>query len=239
MHPQATIQPGESTPVERRKGGRPKGCTTSEQKKGGRSKGSTTAKGRKGETPKGSGERKKGGRPKGTTIAAKREKKQALADATEKAAAEYLRARAESRRKGERCLRNGTLEEVCQAAEKEMGIPEESINRDTVRSRVTRGNPSGRSASSTSPLQDVEPLIVEACVERVKNGETLTCSSVIPLALSIIKGTEYERKLLEWKKIYLGFQDTSSDELCLSAKWYSNFMKRHKEDLKPARNKKP
>lgn len=173
------------------------------------------------------------GRKKGSTKAAHKFHLRNLNAAITEAATEYeivKKTYAKFESTGEIRLRtgktpNGILDMIIERTEKKYNLDRKSINRHTVKTRVTKGNVSGLAAQKISPVADLEPGIVEWCIELARMGAALTKDQVIGLANELIQGTKYEQDLAAFKiKRGIGTKD---DETMLGAAWYRGLMKRH------------
>jgi hypothetical protein len=85
----------------------------------------------------------------------------------------------------------GTLANLIQSTTNKLGLPDGIIKKETILSRLRRGNISGIAHHKISPLNEVEPLLVELCIQMAKIGEALTKENVMDLATELINGTEH------------------------------------------------
>jgi len=95
-----------------------------------------------------------------------------------------------------------------------------------VRSRVKRGNLTAYNKNQQSPINKIEPIIVEFCVRLGKMGCPLTKTTVIELANDIISGTELKEEVLNCKQL----RKLKSIEKLGNA-WYRGFLSRHEDVL--------
>ena len=135
------------------------------------------------------------------------------------------------------------MHEIKKAAEK-YSITPTRIKPETIKTRAKRGNPTGKNEATTSPLADVEPLIVDYCIKMGELRQPLSKDNVIALARDLIRGTEHAHRLKEWRQRF-SFDPTSDGErkeddnatassdgdVTLSDSWYKGFMRRHKKRL--------
>ena len=129
--------------------------------------------------------------------------------------------------------------EIKKAARKYCVTPTR-IKAETIKTRAKRGNPSGANRATTSPLAEVEPLIVDYCIKMGELRQPLSRPNVIALARDLIRGTEHARRLREWRRRF-SFDPTSGSEgkedensesdVTLTDSWYKGFMKRHSKRL--------
>lgn len=176
-----------------------------------------------------SSERRTAGRK---SIEAKQREEKSVADAIFGAAEEFQKVLFEYQEKGMK-LPNGKLNEIVSDFEKENGLQDNSISRSTVKSRVYRKNIEGQAHQKVSPLLEVEPIIVEYCIELANIGEALTKESVIELMEETIKGTKYEEALKNFK-MSRNIEMKNSNSVVGNA-WYHGFMKRNNQLVRKGR----
>jgi Tc5 transposase DNA-binding domain len=151
--------------------------------------------------------------------------KVAKTKATNKYLEEKLKSEAEGRK-----ISNGTVDSIIESAIAEFNLTPTSISKQTIYSRVRRNNTAGTQPQKMSPIEEIEPLIVEWCVKLAKMGKPLTRNDVIELASEIIEGTKYTDNLIKFKDKRNIQEDGERSRL--SHGWYRGFMNRHKEALK-------
>lgn len=177
-------------------------------------------------------DRSRGGRPKGITNEVVRNERKQIAEATVTASKRFKQVRDNARLRGrDRCVK-GTLASIINAVEEEYGLPAGTLDSNTIRQRVDRNNLSGQSESRTSPLLEIEPVLVEYCIRLARIGQPLTKDQLTGLAISMIEGTSIEEKLNAWKKKYSHFND--KNEL-LGDGWYQGFINRNSLTLSRVR----
>jgi hypothetical protein len=165
----------------------------------------------------------KGGRPLGATNEAKcdRQEREQKAKAD---AVQALLARWAVREPGKRSKKN-ELKLIIEAAKKKFNVEDLFIAESMIRERATRGkvpNPTAR--GRVSPMLEIEPLLVTfvICMQRI--GQPLNPTTFLELANSLIQGTPLEEKILASKK---GGKSGAANGI----KYYTGFMKRHKEEI--------
>lgn len=139
----------------------------------------------------------KGGRPIGITNSAKLEKTMNLHNALTKAAIMFAEERAKATQE-RKSVRNGCLDEIAEKIEAEFDLPSGTINKHTVVSRVRRNNLTAFAHQRVSPVDPVEPYIVEYCIRLANMGAALDKDQVLTLANSVIDGTEFRKKLMDF-----------------------------------------
>ena len=142
--------------------------------------------------------RSNAGRPKGTTNQAKLEATIRTNTAITKAAMKYADERSRAKSKGTN-VGKGFLKNLLQETEEEFGLVAGTLIFSTIKARVERNNLTGFAPQRTSPLEMVEPIIVDYCVRLANMGAPLSREQVIALADSLICGTEHRQKLIEFK----------------------------------------
>jgi len=173
--------------------------------------------------------RSTGGRPKGSTMLAKAEASKRYKEALSKAAHLYKIARQEARKENQGgSVVAGTLKQIIDEVELEYNLLAGTIKKDTIRTRVDRDNITGFNPATAPPLEEIEDIIAEYCVRLAQIGCPLIKRNVIDLAMSLIIGSKYEKKLLEWKHSH-SHHDPSKD--LLGPSWYKGFMSRHADRL--------
>jgi hypothetical protein len=103
-----------------------------------------------------------GGRRRGSTNAAKNKHRKAISEATEKAAV-LLLAECEKAKAVGKKVNNGTCTKIIQNIELASGLVPSTIKWKTVVPRADRKTPSGKAQQRKSPLEEVEPILVEYC----------------------------------------------------------------------------
>jgi hypothetical protein len=114
---------------------------------------------------------------------------------------------------------------IIKAVEQEYELQAGMLNIHTILKRVQRNNVSGKLDSTTSPLAEMEPLLVEYCICLARIVQPLTKDLFTCLAISMIKGTSIEEKVRLWKMTFSHFNDTQG---LLRAGWYHSFIKRNR-----------
>jgi hypothetical protein len=125
---------------------------------------------------------------------------------------------------------------IIKETEEKYGLDEQSIKFDTIKSRLFANNLTGICHQKTSPIDEVEPLIVNCCVALGKIGDALTKFEVLELADDILVDTIHADRLVAFCKARKIEKDISKGKI-VGARWYTNFMKRHGELIrsKPCR----
>lgn len=174
--------------------------------------------------------RNKGGRKHGSTIAAKEFYKNKAREALTAATQKYATIKSAAKVKGA-ALPKGTLLSIIKEVEAEYNVLPGVIKEETIRSRVRINNLSGKSSSRTSPLEDIEGVLVDFCIRLAKMGQGLTKEEVIELAEDLIKETEHEKKLTYFKSI------RHLESKGIGSGWYKGFLHRHKGLIKTRKSR--
>ena len=174
---------------------------------------------------------KKPGRPLGSTEASKDSKRKIFIygknEITEKYA-ECLR-----KNKTER-VRKGLLNEIIEDVRKKRGI-EDKISPLAIRKRVLRNSLNNHhlAGGQVSPLQKIEPIIVNIIVQMARMRQCLTPSIGLLLVNSLISGTNIQRELVKWKQT-----NTPNFTGTLGRGYWVNFMKRNRNKIVGKRGQK-
>lgn len=171
----------------------------------------------------------KGGRKSGTTDAAKMQYSIDLQNALTKASLMFAEERVTAKDKGEN-VRHGCLQDIARQVENEFNLPEGSVVKKTVVSRVDRNNLTGTAPQRTSPLASIEPFVVETCIRLANMGAALTKDQVLALVNSFIEGTEMRNDFINFKakrKLYCNQSDTA----VVGEGWYQGFMRRNSNKI--------
>jgi hypothetical protein len=129
-----------------------------------------------------------GGRKIGTTLKAKKSKEQKLDLATSSVASQYIEIMKTAKSRGKQVKKN-TLNNLITETSNEFGLTPASINYETIKSRIKASNPAGQAPQRTSPIADVEPLILHWIILLAEMGNPLTRSGIIELANEVIENT--------------------------------------------------
>jgi hypothetical protein len=90
-------------------------------------------------------------------------------------------------------LRKGSLNEIIDLAKKKYSVPDSIIiSTQTVRQRLKRGKNNGH-AGHKSPMEDVEPYLVELIKKLAEMRTPVTTAQGLELANSLIKGKTVEK----------------------------------------------
>jgi hypothetical protein len=127
------------------------------------------------------------GRPKGSSDTATRELCDSIEEATKEAVCELKELKSKSRSHKKR-LKKGSLKEIISAAKQKFHVPEDIIiSTDVVRQRLKRGRNNGH-AGHKSPMEDIEPYLVELIKKLADMRTPITTSQGLQLANLLIEG---------------------------------------------------
>jgi hypothetical protein len=182
--------------------------------------------------------RKKGGRPRQETAEQHALIKTKLDTAIDFASMEYYHIRKKARINGNRVPFN-TISNAITNALLKVDLPLDfsgQISRRTIKSRGIRGNPHGRknSFSNVTPMVEMEPLLVDLCIQLNRMNESVDKETFLNLANDLIKGTPTEMRVIDFKKRICGYNPTilnENDNAKLGRKYFNNFMLRHKDKI--------
>ncbi len=141
------------------------------------------------------------GRPKGTTDAATRELSESIERATSEAVRELNEMKSKIKNNKTR-VKKGSLKKIIALAKKKFCVPNSIIiTTQMVRQRLKRGKNNGHAGHKT-PMEDVEPYLVELIKNLSDMRTPITTSQGLELANSLIVGKSVETKLKKWKSKY-------------------------------------
>ena len=142
--------------------------------------------------------RNKGGRPKKLIETIIEEPiKDRVAAATTQAATELKRLLDTTAKYPGKRLKKGTVGEIIEDAKAKYNIPDDvSISKRTIRSRVKRNNTKGECEATTTPMLDVEEVLLRFCLILDSMNQSLDKGAFLQLANSLIKGSETEKKVI-------------------------------------------
>jgi hypothetical protein len=156
---------------------------------------------------------------------------QRLKEGKTKAAQLLAEAKMEANAVGKK-LSGGTIDTIIQSTVTEFGLSPTSIKKKMVYSRVKRNNLMGIPHQKTSPIEEIEPLLVEWCVKMAKIGHALTRRDVMELATELIEGTKFADELVKFKESRNIQTINKYERSQLKNGWYRGFMRRNGDQLK-------
>ena len=174
------------------------------------------------------------GRPKGTTKASKFLMKQTMTAAKNEIAQMYFEAKAKASSEGEK-LEDGWLQKVVDDVKEKRGIGKDvAISLKTIRNRVKSVVLHPGKQSLMAPI---EPKLVELVLAMAKIRRCLTVSETLGLANDLIRNTDLEKKIIQWKKKTLHL-DVKKKDPVLGRKYWTLFKKRWEHKLVSKRGQK-
>ncbi len=100
----------------------------------------------------------------------------------------------------------------------------------TINTRVyCSKNASGLGNSQTSPLAELEPLLVDYCLKLSAIGQPLMKDQVMALVSSMIDNQELEEKVIAWKKKHSQYKE---GQPLVGNGWYQRFVNCNQEKLR-------
>lgn len=180
---------------------------------------------------------KRAGRPKGTTDIAKSDKLLRLSTALTKAAILFAEQRSIAHQSKE-IVAKGVLAGIACSVEEEFELESGQLNLSTIKKRVDRNNLTGVAYQKVSPLDEIEPLLVEYCIRLADMGAPITRDQLICLADSILdrSGSRVRQRMIDFKiKRKLQMKGVSSTGEVTDASvaeivgrgWFRGFMRRN------------
>jgi hypothetical protein len=119
-----------------------------------------------------------GGRRVGSTIQGKKAMEKLITHCITKVTEVLDKAHQRCYQSGRKRLRNGALDRIIKEIEKKNMVKKGTMNRETVKSRVTQGNLNGINLVHLSPLFLIEEVIIKYCILLAKIGSALTKEEV-------------------------------------------------------------
>ena len=139
---------------------------------------------------------KQPGRPKGTTKKQSQDLEHQIKLASEEAADRYSESRKRARSRNRRA-RKGELTSIIRECKEKHSVPDDIIiDPECIRSRVKRGKHHGGISGNTSPMDEIEPYLVELIGQLEKMRVPISCRQGLALANSIISGTSHESRVI-------------------------------------------
>ena len=173
-----------------------------------------------------SSNRPKGGRHVGTTIKAKEETERKIFLAkniiTKRFSAERKRIHWE---KNVKC---GTLKKITDEVKGELKLNKNvNISPSAIRQRYYRKKEvCHHVAGHISPLEKIEPTVISIIIHMGRIRQSLSPSQGLRLVNSLIKGTEIEKELVQWKQKF-----SNNNSPSVGNGYWARFMKRNKDKI--------
>jgi hypothetical protein len=171
--------------------------------------------------------RKKGGRPKGSTQAASENTKKRKLAALNHAAIEFQKQK--QNRGGSVRVKKGVYEMIIKETLTLFDLPEDSISKETVRSRLRAGrNVMVAHPGPNSPMIAIESYLVDMLTTLAAMRQPVTPAVALEMINSVIHGTVTESEVREWKKKVLKDEDDDeSSGNIVGQKYWRNFLARN------------
>jgi len=175
--------------------------------------------------------RSTGGRPLGSTRKARDLKSKQRKDIIEEASQRLL----DAQKKSNGRLKRNAIKTIIRDLEVENELDEGYLDEHiaTVKTRVYRsGNASGLGNSQTSPLSELEPLLIDYCIKLSEIGQPMTKANVMALVESMIGDQQLEKKVIAWKKKHCSYKE---GQPLVGNGWYRRFVRRNDDKLRRTR----
>ena len=127
-------------------------------------------------------------------------------------------------------MKKNELDDFIEQKTKESGLTDVKIKKKSVQQRVYRKRLLvARHPGPTSPMKPVEEYIVSILNQMANMRQALCVSEGLALANALIEGTEWEKKVIEFKKKrgWNELDDKGNKKQPLGKKWYKGFFKRN------------
>jgi hypothetical protein len=142
----------------------------------------------------------KGGRPKGTTIKASIEK-EAKTDALIMDIASCWSEKVEEKAQEKIRMKKNELDDLINSKKQEHGLTDVEVKKKAIQMRTYRKRLLvARHPGPSSPMKPVEDYIVSILNQMAHMRQSLCVSEGLALANALIEGTEWEEKVVEFKK---------------------------------------
>lgn len=100
----------------------------------------------------------------------------------------------DAKKNGDGCrVARGTLKNLIKTVEEVHELKPGTISEKTIKTRIRNNNLDGTNAKRLSPLHEVEPFIVQLCVQMARINCALTRDDVLCVVKEVIEGTEYQK----------------------------------------------
>ena len=148
-------------------------------------------------------QQKKSGRPVGSTLLNKLKKDVAARLCLDEISIRYHNMREQARAVGRQAKKKG-LREIIREVKGIYGLDDEiKIYESTIRGREHRKKLIVKSMGPASPMVDVGPVLVDLIIKMSAIRRCLTSTQCLHLANDLVAGTETEKKVVEFKKIFI------------------------------------
>ena len=184
--------------------------------------------------------KKKVGRPKGSTDEAKYAKADAEIKATNWVVEQHYNAREALLQDdtGRKQLPNGFLKNLVEEAKELWNLPDKfKVSRQAVSAREIRGRLKVNHRGTPSPMAPIEPTILQYCIAANRMNAPLDKPQVIQLANDLIRKTEHEARVREFKAKRAHVESADDIDQLVGEAWYRGFMRRHERVIKAKRKK--
>jgi hypothetical protein len=177
------------------------------------------------------------GRPKGST------KEQDRLSAIQKSAAiNEVTVKVNELKKNDKTISASTYSSIVTEVKQKRNLPEDfDVKKDTVMKRIARERTileaHQQKGGHCSPLEEIEPSIVQLVLCMSKFRQALTSAQIKDLVNSAIHNTEYQQKLIDYKKMR-NIEQEEEQLGKVSMKYVHGFMKRWKHVIGSSRPKR-
>ena len=169
--------------------------------------------------------RPKGGRPVGSTIKAKEDKNKRVFQAKNLITKRFSAMKRKCGPKGK--VKDGTLVRIINEVKEELNIKEVTILPNAIRQRFYRKKEvCHHVAGHISPLEKIESTVISIVIHMASIRQSLCPSEGLMLVNSLIKDTNLQKELVDWKKKY-----SNNCSPTVGHGYWSRFMKRHKDKI--------
>ena len=180
----------------------------------------------------------KGGRPIGTTLQLQVKDEMNKSALLNEIADIYQKEKTCNERKNTN-MKSGRLRAIIEDTKLKWNLPKMEVSLETIRSRVKRNHTEvyQRNGGVKSPMLSVEPTLVMLMIQMARIRRSFNFTTGLSLANSLIKGTEIETQVLEFKRQHkMGPDD--DEGMLLGAGYWKGFWNRNHHLLERKRGQK-
>ena len=110
-------------------------------------------------------------------------------------------------------LKRGVLDSIIEEAKTKFNLPANyMINKETVRTRVKRGNLTANHKGTPSPMEKVEMHALDIICQMAELRQPLTPREALELMNSLIGGTVTATEVNEWKAKHIPQHENENEE---------------------------
>ena len=135
----------------------------------------------------------------------------------------------------------GLAEEVISEVKGELGMPDADVKPGTVQQRVRRGKTENFGRGNPSPTRRLDEAVCQIIIQLADMRQCITREEGIGLVNSLIKDTEIEKEIVEFKlsmNMRVDQNGKNKDGNVLGYRWWITFLKRNSHRLVSTKGRK-